>query len=252
MPEVTTIVMVGLAFLAGGLVKGVVGLGMPTVTLSIMAVTIGLKEAVVVMLVPTLATNVWQALRGGFLEVLLTRLWPFLATTCVGIWFGVGVLAGGDARVLSILLGVLLCVYSAFGLAGWRVPAPGRWERVTNPAVGGVAGLLNGMTGSFIVPGVIYLQALGLSRDQLVQAMGICFTVATGAIMAAAYANGMFAVDLGGLSLAALAPAFAGMALGARLRARMSEGAFKRALFVALALFGIFLIGRHLLLPAAG
>ena len=172
----------------------------------------------------------------------------FLTTTCVGIWFGVGVLASGDARLLSVLLGALLCVYSVLGLAGWRLPPPGRWEPVANPLVGSLAGLLNGMTGSFIVPGVLYLQTLGLGRDHLVQAMGLCFTIATVAIMVAAFANGLYSIDLGTLSLAALLPAFLGMAAGARVRARLSEEGFKKALFVALALFGLFLITRHGLL----
>ncbi len=34
---------------------------------------------------------------------------------------------------------------------------------------------LAGMTGSFVVPGVPYLQALALPRDALIQAMGILF-----------------------------------------------------------------------------
>ncbi len=247
MPEPTLIALVCAAFLAGGLVKGVVGLGMPTVTLSIMAATIGLKEAVVLMLVPTLATNVWQALRGGALSLLLRRLWPFLALTCLGIWFGVGILAEGDARLLAMFLGCLLCFYSIFGLAGRRLPAPGRWEPVANPLVGAAAGLINGMTGSFIVPGVIYLQALGLGRDHLVQAMGICFSVATVAIMAAAFWNGLFTLDLGGLSVAALAPSFLGMALGTRVRARLSEEGFKKVLFAAFLMFGIYLVARNAL-----
>ena len=247
MPDPTLIALVCIAFLAGGLVKGVVGLGMPTVTLSIMAATVGLKEAVVLMLVPTLATNVWQAVQGGALAALLRRLWPFLVLTCVGIWFGVGILAGGDTRLLSIFLGCLLCFYSVFGLSGRRLPAPGRWEPITNPAVGAVAGLVNGMTGSFIVPGVIYLQALGLGRDHLVQAMGICFSIATLAIMAAALANGLFTLNLGGLSVGALIPSFLGMALGARVRARLSEEGFKKVLFAALLLFGIYLIARNAL-----
>lgn len=248
MPEVSLILLVCAAFLTGGLVKGVIGLGMPTVTLSIMAATVGLREAVVLMLVPTLATNVWQAIQGGALALLLRRIWPFLVMTCIGIWFGVGILADGDARLLSGFLGCLLCFYSAFGLLGKRLPAPGRWEPVFHPVVGAVAGLVNGMTGSFIVPGVIYLQALGFGRDHLVQAMGICFSIATIAIIVAAFANGLFTASLGGFSVGALIPSFLGMALGTRIRSRLSEEAFKKTLFAGLMLFGVYLITKNILL----
>ena len=67
-------------------------------------------------------------------------------------------------------LGWLLLVgYAALGLWQVRVYLPQRWEVWAAPLVGGVNGFLTGLTGSFVVPGVLYLQAIGLSRDQLVQ-----------------------------------------------------------------------------------
>ena len=52
-----------------------------------------------------------------------------------------------------------------------------------SPLMGGAGGLMFGMTGIMIVPGILYLQTLGLKRDTFVQALGLTFvTITTGGI----------------------------------------------------------------------
>ena len=148
-------------FVIAGMVKGVVGLGLPTVSLALLTVALGLKEAMALMLIPSLVTNIWQGLAGGALAEILRRLWSLFLFGCLAIWIGTGLLATADTGALSALLGLLLCVYSAISLATPQVPTPGRWEPVLTPATGAATGLLCGLTGSFVVPGVLYLQAVG-------------------------------------------------------------------------------------------
>ena len=69
---------------------------------------------------------------------------------------------------------------------------------------GATNGVLTGMTGSYVVPGVLYLQALGMPRDTFVQAMGVLFTVSTLALGASLAGYGLLPADLTGLSAAAL------------------------------------------------
>jgi uncharacterized membrane protein YfcA len=97
------------------------------------------------------------------------------------------------------------------------------------------------MTGSFVVPGVMYLQVLGLSRDAMIQAMGVLFTVSTLALVVALGDRRLLSADLAVLSLLALAPALIGMALGQALRKRLSEAAFRRIFFAALAVLGAWI-----------
>ena len=110
------------------------------------------------------------------------------------------------------------------------------------PVVGAINGVLTGLTGSFVVPGVMYLQAIGLPRDQLVQAMGMLFTVSTLALGIALGGNDLLSLDLALVSLAALAPAIMGMLVGQRLRHVLSEGQFRRFFFVALLALGIYIV----------
>ncbi len=231
------------AFLVAGWVKGVVGLGLPTVALALLAATLDLKQAIALMLVPAFVTNIWQGLAGGALAALIRRLWLLLAAAGVGTWLGARVLARADAEVLTGVLGLLICAYAGISLARRQIPPPGRWEPVLSPTFGAAAGVLTGLTGSFML-GVVYLQALGLPRDALVQAMGIAFTVVTVALAAALTRYQLLTADLWLLSAAALAPAALGMVLGQGVRRRLSEALFRRVLFSALLLLGAYLAGR--------
>ena len=240
------VIIVCATFLFAGWVKGVVGLGLPTIALALLAATVGLREAIALMLVPALVTNLWQGLSGGSFVSLFRRLWLLLLAACIGTWLGVGVLAQADSVLLTGLLGLMICAYAGVSLATPQIPPPGRWEAALSPTVGAVGGFVAGLTGSFI-PGILYLQALGLSRDHLVQALGISFTVLTVALAAAFTRQEMMTADLWLMSAVAVAPAALGMVLGRALRRRLPEALFRRVFFSALLLLGAYLAGRSIL-----
>ena len=148
--------------------------------------------------------------------------------------------------LLHLLLGLLLVVYSAVSLAGLRFTITARHEAWAGPLLGTANGILTGMTGSFVVPGVLFLQSIGLSRDMLIQAMGMLFTVSTLALAVALQRNSLLTVELGGLSAMALLPAISGMVAGQRIRQNLSETLFRRVFFVALLLLGAYIIASAL------
>ncbi|NIA71058.1 sulfite exporter TauE/SafE family protein [Pelagibius litoralis] len=247
--EIDLIAVVVASFLLAGLVKGLVGLGLPTIALALLATRIDLKDAIPLVLVPSLATNIWQAVSGGALAVLLKRLWPLLAPACLGIWIGAGVLAGLDAVLVSGLFGALICAHAAISITGLQAPAPGARETWLSPLIGSVNGVITGLTGSFIFPSVLYLQALALPRDHLVQAMGITFLVSTLAMAVALSGHALLPAEAGLLSAVALVPALAGMALGQLLRKRLPEARFRKVFFLALAALGAYLTAAAFLAP---
>lgn len=236
--------LVGAVFLLAGAVKGLVGLGLPTVSLALLTVTLGLEPAMALMLAPALLTNLWQALAGPALGPLLRRLWPFLATAAATIWLGGAALARLGGERMALLLALLLVAYALHGLLRPALRLPPGWEPWAAPLVGAANGLLTGMTGSFVFPGVAYLQALGLPRDLLVQAMGLLFGLSSLALAATLGGRGLLSWQLGWLSLAGLPPAFAGLWLGQRLRRRLPEARFRQLLLAALLLLGIWMLLR--------
>lgn len=234
--------LIAVVFLLAGAVKGVVGLGLPTVSLGLLTAAFDLTTAMALMVAPSFATNLLQAVVGGNARALIRRLWPFLATAALTVWIGAAALVSIDLALLSGLLGLLLVAYAAQGLAGLGISIPARWQAWTGPAFGTVNGVLTGMTGSFVVPGVLYLQAIGLGRDALVQAMGMLFTVSTLALAVSLERLGLLDGPLGLASAAALAPAFLGMGAGLLLRRRLSEARFRRVFFLAVLLLGLYIM----------
>lgn len=242
---------IAFAFFVAGMVKGVVGQGLPSVVLALLTVVIGLKPALAMLVAPTFVTNVWQALQGKALRAILRRIWSLLLTACAGVWLGVGVLAATDAKIMSVIMAVVLAGYGAMGLARPVLPMPPRRHEVwLAPLVGAVNGVLSGMTGSLALPGVPYMQALGFDKNTLVQGMGILFTVVSVAMAVAMADARILSMELAGASAAGIVPALVGMWAGQLVRHRLSEEAFRRTMFSALIAIGAFIAGRSLgLLP---
>ena len=239
--------LIGLAFFVAGIVKGVIGQGLPSVVLALLTVVIGLKPALALLLAPTFVTNVWQALQGPALITILRRTWTLLLAACFGAWLGVGVLAANDAKMMSAFMGLVLTAYGLLGLARPVLPAPGRRHEIwLAPVVGLINGVLSGMTGSLALPGVPYMQSLGFDKNTLVQGMGLLFTVSISAMAVAMSDYRLLSPELAGASAAGIAPALAGMWAGQRIRHRLSEDAFKRTMFSALIAIGTFITWRAL------
>jgi hypothetical protein len=241
--DIITIFAVLGTFLLAGTVKGIIGLGLPTVSLALLTVTIGLPNAMALILAPSLITNLWQALAGGNGGMILRRIWLFLLMASATVWLGAATLTRVDLEMLSALLGVLVVVYSLVSLAGLRFTITTRQEAWLGPLIGSINGILTGMTGAFMVPGVFYLQAIGLSRNMLIQAMGMLFTVSTLALGVSLQANNLLTIELGQMSLAALLPAIIGMALGQRIRKKLSEKLFRQIFFISLLVLGAYIVG---------
>lgn len=235
-------------FIVAGFTKGVIGLGLPTVSLALLTLTLGLKEAMALMLIPSFVTNVWQGVVGGHFLAMARRLWPLLLASCPAIWLGAGVVARSDAVVMAAVLGVMLFTYAGLALRSVKVPSPGSHETWMSPVVGATTGILTGFTGSFVMPAVLYMQSLGLTRNELVQAMGISFSVSTLMLGLALAGHSLLPAELSAISAAALVPSVLGMVLGAWVRNRLSEERFRQLFFTALLILGGWLALRPLIL----
>jgi uncharacterized membrane protein YfcA len=234
----------GLVFLLAGMAKGLIGLGLPTIAIGLLALVMPPAEAAALLVLPSLATNVMQA-SGPEWRPLLRRMWPMLLMLVPGTLAGIGLLTGGGALALG-LLGLALAVYGGWGLLAPPFRLSPRAERVGALPVGLLGGLVTGATGVFVMPVVPWLGALGLSRDALVQALGIAFLVATLALGTALALGGTFTPMAAGGSLLALPPALAGLALGGWLRGRIPPARFRRIFFASLLLLGVHLAWRGL------
>ena len=244
MYEAAELVLIAAAFLIAGMVKGVVGMGMPSVSVALLTATLGLTNGLALMIIPTCVTNVWQAAYSPNLLAALRRHWLFLSTAVVMVIPGAAALTLVDVELLSAVLGIVLIVYSAASLAHFRIAIPPKHETWAGALSGAATGVITGMTGSSIVPGVFFLQSLGLPRAELVPVMGILFGACAVMLAISLGQIGIVTPETLLVSTAALIPALIGMELGQRFGRRLPEAVFRRLLFRALMLLGLYIILR--------
>ena len=225
-------------FFAAGIVKGVTGMGLPTMAMGVLGALISPLAAASLLIVPSFVTNVWQLSAGPGFGRLIRRLWPMMLAIIAGTMFGSAWLTSGRADLTTAALGFALVVYSAYTLLARQVCVPERAEPWLSPLIGAITGVVAGGTGVFVIPAVPYLQALGLPRNDLVQALGLSFTVSTVALAAGLGAHGAFESGNVTLSILAIIPALCGMGVGQIIRNRISPNAFRHGFLICLLLLG--------------
>jgi len=238
--------LVVVAYLLAGSVKGVIGMGLPTVALALLASVMTPAQAAAILIAPSMVTNLWQMFSGPYLLGVVRRLGPMLVGICIGGFAGAGILTGGNSRQVVLGLGLALIAYAALGLSKVEFSIPRRLEIWIGPLVGIATGLIMASTGVFVLPALPYMQAIGLEKDELVQALGLHFTVSTLALAGLLWSGNAFDTQIVILSLIAIVPAIIGMAIGQWVRRVVSIGMFRFCLFLLLLILGLQLVARNL------
>ena len=230
-------------FMLAGFVKGVVGLGLPTVSMGLLAVTMAPSQALAIVIVPAVVTNIWQTFVGSYLRDIVRRLWPLLIGTAFGIWLNRGSLTGPYAQYLPIALGILLVIYAIMGLSKFAFTVARGNEKWIGGIVGVVTGMISAATGVQVIPSMPFLQAIGMEKDELIQALGVFFTVATLALSINLTSSGLLSASTALPGAIAMGCSFAGMFIGQAVRTRMPAEAFRRWFLIAMIALGLYLAG---------
>ena len=226
------------AFTVAGFVKGVVGFGFPIITLIILTLTIGLLDALAIIVFPTIVTNVWQGLSGPFLKEIARRMWVYFLIAMIFIWFTSAYLTVVNIKWPTAMLGAVLFIFALSRLLKVSIKVPREWERPLSVPLGAINGMLTGMTGSFMVPSVLFMQAMGFQRDMLVQAMGVFFAISTIVLAASLGKNDLISMEHVRLSLFALVPSILGLYIGRWARLKINEERFQQIFLGSVLLLG--------------
>jgi uncharacterized protein len=211
--------------------------------MGLLAVTMAPSQALAIVIVPAVVTNIWQTFAGHHLRDIVRRLWPLLVGTALGIWLNRASLTGAYAHYIPIALGILLVIYAVMGLSKFAFTvAPGN-EKWIGGIVGIVTGLISAATGVQVIPSMPFLQAIGMEKDELVQALGVFFTVATLALSINLTASGLLSASTALPGAIAMGCSFAGMFIGQAVRSRMPADAFRRWFLIAMIFLGLYLAG---------
>src|SRR4051812_16005121 len=240
------LLLIAFAFLLAGFIKGVLGLGLPTVAMGLLAVTMPPAQALAIVIVPAIVTNIWQTFVGPYLRDIIARLWPLMLGTAAGIWLNRGMLTGPYAPYATVVLGVLLVIYALVGLRKFSFKVARSDEKWIGGIVGVITGVISATTGVQVIPSMPFMQAIGMEKDELVQALGVFFTVATLALAFNLTTAGLLTAATALPGAVAMAASFAGMFIGQAVRTRMRPDLFRRWFLIAMIFLGLYLTGSAL------
>ncbi len=240
MTELQMAVIAG-AFIVAGIAKGAIGIGLPPIAIGLMTLALPLGDALAIMTIPTLATNIFQALYGRQFLALLRRFGTMAIAAVVGV-FAAAVILGklGSPGTIG-WLGLVMALYALLALFAWRPVMPRAAEPWANPLIGLATGAVTGITGMAAVPFLPYMQSLQISKNELIQGLGILFVFITAALAAALVQQNVFdtANLIGGV--AAMIPTFAGVWIGQKVRRAASPETFRKIF-----LYGMLALGLHM------
>ena len=242
MPD-STIILIAAVFALAGFIKGVIGLGLPTVSMGLLAVVMTPVQALAIVIAPAIVTNIWQTFVGPYLRDIIRRLWPLMLGTAIAIWACGGLMIGPYARYGPVVLGLLLAIYALTSLVKFQFTVSRANEKWVGGIVGMITGTIAAATGIQVIPSMPFMQSIGMEKNELVQALGVFFTVATLAQAFNLTSAGLLNASTALPGLVGMAAAFAGMFIGQAVRNRMQPEAFRRWFLIAMLLLGLYLVG---------
>ena len=243
------ILYLSIIFFISGIVKGIIGMGLPTISLLLLSLFLDINTAIILIIIPSLITNILQGFYGKYLKELITEYWSFFLISGFFVYFGTMFFEALNLTTTTLLLSLVIIFYSLFALSGKGFSA----DKINNPLIKSVVfssnGFFTGITGSLIFPGVFFFQALQLNREKLIQALGIHFTLLTLFLgLSKFYFHSFLTLKFSHLSIISCIAAFTGMFLGNLISMKIEENLFKRLFLYSLIVIGFLLTIKVLIL----
>lgn len=222
------------ASFAGALVKAVTGLGYPVIAVPLIAVVLGIEEAVVIVALPNLAANVYLNVESRDARGETRDLDLLIGFGIVGAVVGTIALTELPEEPLLLALAAMVGVFVVVFLAHPELTFDPRTARRASPVVGALQGLAQGALG---VSGPIvatWVHGYRLSPRGFVNQVTFIFGVTGLAQVVVLLVQGRFTGDrLLGAAIAGVAVAVA-TPLGLTLRRRLAGHLFERIVLAVL------------------
>ena len=239
------VAIAGSGLFLAGVIKGATGLGYASCALPFLVISIGLKPAMALVLIPAMATNISVALTAGHLSDIVRRFAPLYAAMVPGIALGLAILVWlGSASTPVFILGCSIVGYVAFSFFRPNVVLSVDAARYLQIPTGFANGVLTGLTGSQVLPLFPYMMALDLDPNRMVQAINLSVMLASSILVFGLLATNIMTISLLVLSGVAIVPALLGVEAGRHIRGHIPAAQFRKCVLVVLLMMGVLLIAR--------
>ena len=231
-------------FLTAGVIKGTLGIGLPTVAVGLMSQFFPPHLAIALVVFPLLTTNLWQALRERVGLDTVKTYWRLMAALSVSLWITTFFVVQTSPDVLLGVIGFVIAVFAITSLVKSTPELPERFDSLGQIVAGITAGILGGLTSIWGPPLVTYLLARRVERDEFVKAAGLFLFVGGLPLMVGFWQAGLFRGEAAQVSAVMVIPAVLGFTIGEAVRRRMSAENFRTALLWMFLLMGLNLLRR--------
>ena len=239
-PGLIALLAVSLAI--AGLLKGVIGVGMPIVAFPMLSMLVDVQTAVMLLSMPLVLSNIPQALEGGLVGPTLWSLLPVLVGMVPGLGIGVAVLLHVDPAAAKIAAGLSVILVAALTLLAPKLQIKPLMIGPVGLGAGFCGGLLGGIAAASGPLVFMFLLAKGLSGKAFTKEASM-FLVVSSALLASVLATSQkFDWRDVLISTLATAPVAAGMLAGQKLRDAVPADAFKTLVVVVVLLSGAQLV----------
>lgn len=230
------------AYFIGGAVKGALGLGMPVTAVSLMCLVADARTAVLLVLIPIIATNLWQIMRSGQEFLVYQKYWKLALSMTVILLGTSGLAAVVSVESVTLFLGAAVVLFSCMSL--WiKLPAiPDSMDSKAQLIAGVSAGVLGGISGLVVVPLTAYFTARNLDKETFIAHTSPFFLLGGFLLVASYTSNGLFTLDVAICSLALVVPAVAGVVIGECIRRFMPDQQFRRFVLFVFLVMGVNLM----------
>jgi len=217
-------------------------MGLPTVSLLLLTLFTDLNTAISLIIIPSLVTNIFQGVFGRHLKELINEFWIFFLVSGVFVYIGTFIFLKISVVISTILLSLLIIIYSCMVLLKKNITINNKNSLLAKSLVFSSNGVLTGMTGSLLLPGVFYFQALDFKKEKFIQALGLHFTILSLFLgLSKTHYNHYLTKELLFISFLSCFFAFLGMYAGNYLTKNINEKTFKKVFLFSLIILGILL-----------
>ena len=226
--------------------KGVSGLGFTTTGLPMLVLIFGLKASIPLLIIPSIVSNLLVMRQAGMFRRTLRQFWPLYISQIPGVILGLWLLIWLPSHFSSSVLGGILILYCSFAVFNPEYSLSHYFKKILALPTGFITGIMNGLTGSQVMPLLPFMLSINLPPRRLIQAINCSFTLSSVLMAFGLIKLELMTSEAVTVSFAGLFPVYLGTKVGGKIRDRVTPTAFRTLVLLVLAIMGFLLVMQSL------
>ena len=235
------VIVIILAVMAGGLIKGTIGFGMPMVALPLIAFAVPVTTAMILLCAPIFLTNFLQIkFKQGISSY---RFLPMFLFLVVGLIIGARLILEINLNTITQIIAILIIFAAVINCFGFKINnnINKKYERIITSFIGFGSGILGGLSPVYGPPMLAYLVAVDLPKEKFVRTVSTMYFIGSFPLYGSLIYYGFATKQDLIMSLLLIIPALIGQQIGTKIRDKINQKQFRNCILVTLVILGIML-----------